>query len=134
MNKLSKLLIEFYSTKDINALGLSNNDYSNEMFGVVLHIIEWLRLEYKRSQWIAQGKTVIHRPLELPSDLNIGWVKAMIILINENELMNQYFEVINNQLNFKSNISEEEKDTIRKEISDNVTFEPHYYRKADNVN
>lgn len=134
MNKLSKLLIDFYKSKNIELFELINNDNTSEIFGAILQITNWLDLEYKRSQWIKQGKTVKHRPLELPLDLNIDWVKTLIKLLYENELMNQYFEINGNLFNFKTNISEEEKDIIRKDIFDNIKVEPHYYRRFDNVN
>ena len=134
MNNLSKILIDFNASRDISLFGQIEVNEISDIIAAIEEIIGWLRLEYKRSQWIKQGKTVIHRPLQLPFDLDIEWVKLLIRIIKNNEIVSNYLEVNDNYVNFKTNISEEEKDVIRKDIFDNIKVEPHYYRRFDSVN
>lgn len=54
------LLLEYMKTGDVKLLIESDMEFEKVNLNViVVEILDWLRLEYKRSMWIAEGKKLV---------------------------------------------------------------------------
>lgn len=71
MTLIDKLL-QYYETKDRKILITTDLQISNaDLHGVVVKILSWLRLEYKRTLWIDEGRKTCLKPLDI--DIRYPW-------------------------------------------------------------
>ena len=63
---------------------------------IITDVLAWLRLEYKRERWIAEGRKISMRPLSL--DDNYPWCQVLKVLVEEEELFKNNF-IINKLIN-----------------------------------
>lgn len=91
---------------------LTNIDISKDNLNViVVNILSWLKLEYKRSLWIAEGKKTERKPLELKE--NYSWCADLKRLIAGTKVFSAYFRVDENKVTFAKDIPLEEQDRLR---------------------
>ncbi len=91
---------------------LTNIDISKDNLNViVVNILSWLKLEYKRSLWMAEGKKTKLKPLELKE--NYSWCADLKRLIAGTKVFNAYFRVDENKVVFAKDIPMEERNRLR---------------------
>jgi len=79
----------------------------------VIWDLSWLKLEYKRSVWMKQGRKTCHKALEVYKD--VEWCDALVGLIHEkNNVFSQVFRVTEKGVEFGDTFTEEDKESIRK--------------------
>lgn len=90
-----------------------NIDISKDNLNViVVKILSWLKLEYKKSLWIAEGKKTELKPLELKE--NYSWCADLKRFISGTKAFSAYFRVDENKVTFAQNIPIEEQNRLRK--------------------
>ncbi len=104
MNIVDKL-IEFNTTRDRAALGVTSDIEQRTLVVIANDILEWLKLERKRELWIEQGKAIAHKPLEL--NMDYPWCKDLERLLNEDNSLAEVFRIKDNCLTFKDSVSDD---------------------------
>ncbi|SHI24693.1 hypothetical protein SAMN02745229_02378 [Butyrivibrio fibrisolvens DSM 3071] len=104
MNIVDKL-IEFNTTRDRAALGVTSDIEQRTLVVIANDILEWLKLERKRELWIEQGKAITHKPLEL--NMDYPWCKDLERLLNEDNPLAEVFCIKDNCLTFKDSVSDD---------------------------
>ena len=84
---------------------------------MVTEILSWLKLERKREIWIEQGKKIKLRNMSV--NLNYPWCLDLIRYTNEDTIFAQYFAISEGTLEFKNEISEEQKKALREKAYKN---------------
>ena len=92
------------------------------IYTISLSLILWLRLEYKRTEWRKEKKYVTLKPMGL--NMKYPWCQALDDMVTSEEIFSQYFCIIDNKLDFKDSVSEEERMTARKWAYDNFNMAP----------
>ena len=87
------------------------------IYTMSLSLILWLRLEYKRTEWRKEKKYVTLKPMSL--NMKYPWCQALNDMVTSEEIFSQYFCIIDNKLEFKDSVPEEERMTARKWAYDN---------------
>lgn len=83
---------------------------------VMIEILNWLKLEYKRVIWIKEGRKTSLKPLML-NDSDV-WCKKLREMVDKEDLFHQYFSINDNKFDFAPNITEEERMKARKKAFD----------------
>ena len=99
----------------------------SELCVVVVSIISWLRLEYKRSKWILEGKHTKLKPLKMEGEYS--WCVHGRELIKKEKQFRNCFVVQNEEVTFSENVSEEERRCIREKVFNNYTPTVHVLRR-----
>ena len=82
-------LLKYMKKRDKSIL-ITNNQLSDyELNVVVVKILSWLKLEHKRSIWIAQGKKTRFKSLEV--DIRYPWCANLYQLVENEKLFHDYF-------------------------------------------
>lgn len=94
INESINLMIKFRKSKNKkDEILLLKADISMmTLICIITDILAWLRLEYKRERWIAEGKKISMRPLSL--DDNYPWCEVLKVLVEE-ELFKNNFIITN---------------------------------------
>lgn len=113
MENLILDLLEYLKTRKIDVV-IENKEYINEktFITIVTEILGWLRLEYKRSLWQKQGKSVKHKPLLL--NYNFIWCQNLREIMSYPNRISDFFVINDNSFNFNHSITEEKQEIIRK--------------------
>lgn len=107
-------LLYYAKTRDISIFNLEC-DISIRSFNiVVIKLFEWIRLEYKREQWIIEGRPTSLKPLRLID--NYLWSQNLLELIKYEDLFKESFDIENGAVILKECLSEAEKSEIRKSV------------------
>lgn len=105
-------LLNYFTNKDRKALITTDMQISNyELNIVVIEILSWLKLEHKRTVWIADGKKNCLKPLEL--DKKYAWCANLYKLVDEEKLFHDNFSIKDGKFDFSDAVSEEERKTAR---------------------
>ena len=84
-------LLKYMKKRDKSIL-ITNNQLSDyELNVVVVKILSWLKLEHKRSIWIAQGKKTRFKSLEV--DIRYPWCANLYQLVENEKLFHDYFSI-----------------------------------------
>ncbi len=111
------LLLEYYENGASNGLSSCLQEFSPKNIRVVvIEILDWLKLEYKRELWIKEGKKTSLKPLIL--NYNYTWCKNLREIVDKEVLFNQYFCIVNNEFDFSPNITEENRKRAREKAYD----------------
>ncbi|CAM5796223.1 MULTISPECIES: hypothetical protein [Brevibacillus] len=84
---------------------------SDMLRGVLLNIVNWLKLEYKRVH-IWDRRSMYSKPLSLNE--NYPWCKNLVILVQEDKLFGKYFVIEKNGLYYSFLVDEETRNIARK--------------------
>lgn len=117
------LIIEYINSQNINII-IKNTQIDNiETFNSACYeLLSWLKLERKREIWISEGRKTTLKSLVLNPDYN--WCNLLTLITNQEETFNEIFEIKDNKLNFKDNISDTQKSEIRKTAYELYNPEP----------
>lgn len=97
------------------------SDY--ELNVVVVKILSWLKLENKRSIWIAQGKKTSFKSLEV--NIRYPWCANLYQLVENEKLFHDYFSIKEGKFDFADEVSEEEKIMAREKAYQNYNPQKH---------
>lgn len=107
-------LLEYMKTRDKSIL-VKNVEISDEnMFTVAGSILYWLKLEHREYIQISQGQDKCFKPLLV--DAYYPWYADLYRLIGKEKLFHDYFAIRNKRLDFRDNVSEEERIKIREKV------------------
>ena len=116
------LMLQFRKNGSVNQLTTIEISKDN-LNVIVVNILSWLKLEYKRSLWIADGKKTKLKPLELNE--NYSWCVDLKRLIEGTKVFNDYFCVDGNKVVFMKEIPMEEQNRLRKKAYYNYNPQMH---------
>lgn len=100
-----------------NNVQLSENDLNI----IVIKILSWLKLEYKREIWRSEGKKVYNKPLEI--NKNYPWCMNLCMLVEKESLFHDYFVIIDGKFNFADSVKETDRKIAREKAYKN--YNPH---------
>lgn len=116
-------LLKYMKKRDKSIL-ITNNQLSDyELNVVVVKILSWLKLEHKRSIWIAQGKKTRFKSLEV--DIRYPWCANLYQLVENEKLFHDYFSIKEGEFDFSDEVSEEEKVMAREKDYQNYNPQKH---------
>lgn len=98
-----------------------------ELNVVVVNILGWLRLGYKRDKWIVEGKKDYHKPLKL--NMEMTWCYHLNKIVMIDDLFRKYFSIIDDEFDFSIQITDEKKIQLRKKAFDKFIPVVHKYNK-----
>ena len=81
---------------------------------VVVKMLSWLKLEYKRCLWIAEGKKNTLKPLDISGPYS--WCANIRLLIEKEEQFGECFAIYNESVEFSENVSEEKRTMFREKV------------------
>lgn len=96
---------------------------SEELNIIVIKLLSWLKLEYKRENWIALGKKNSLKPLEI--DERYPWCMNLRTLIETEKNFNDYFVLKEGKIDFSLNIEDEERRKMREKAFNNYNPQKH---------
>ena len=122
-------LLHYYETKDRKILITTDLQISNaDLHKVVIQILSWLRLEQKRTLWIAEGRKNCLKPLEI--DIRYLWCANLSTLVDNEKLFYDTFSIKDGKFDFLDTVSEEEREMAREKVYQNYIPSRHIlYRK-----
>lgn len=116
-------LLKYMKKRDKSIL-ITNNQLSDyELNVVVVKILSWLKLEHKRSIWIAQGKKTRFKSLEV--DIRYPWCANLYQLVENEKLFHDYFSIKEGEFDFSDEVSEKEKVMAREKAYQNYNPQKH---------
>ena len=116
-------LLKYMKKRDKSIL-ITNKQISDyELNVVVVKILSWLKLEHKRSIWIAQGKKTRFKSLEV--DIRYPWCANLYQLVENEKLFHDYFSIKEGEFDFSDEVSEEEKVMAREKAYQNYNPQKH---------
>lgn len=111
------LMLQYRKTRNASTILPSRLDIEErKLITIITEILSWLKLEYKRSMWIQQGRKTCLKPMQL--DMKFPWCVELCDLVTKDDLFKGMFCIKENELNFADKISEEEREKIRKSAFD----------------
>ena len=81
-----------------------------ELLCTVSSILSWLKLEYKRTVWISEGRKASLKPMRI--ELKYSWCQVLIQMLLKPGMLSDYFEIVEGNIQFKASVYEE----MRKEM------------------
>ncbi|MDE6950229.1 MAG: hypothetical protein K2P64_04845 [Lachnospiraceae bacterium] len=90
---------------------------------VVIEILSWLKLEHKRSIWIAEGRKNCLKPLTV--NIKYPWCANLYKLVEREKLFHDNFSIKDGKFDFSNNVSEEEKKMAREKAFQNYNPQRH---------
>ena len=86
-----------------------------ELNVVVIKVLSWLKLEHKRSIWIAEGKKNCLKPLTV--NIKYPWCANLYKLVEREKLFHDNFSIRGGKFDFSDRVSEDEKNSKEKSLS-----------------
>lgn len=119
MEDFMMLLISCYKNRDKAGAYSIITEFPDEngMSIVLMKILTWLRLEYKRYVLNQTRKYVISKSLQLNPEYQ--WTSNIIWLVNNNTHFQKFFSITGNSLIINPDIGEDEKLKALKVVFDN---------------
>ena len=117
--------LESHDMQDLLRADLDISTYDLNV--IVINILGWLRLGYKRDKWKGEGKRDYHKPLRL--NMEVTWCQCLVKLVMLDEFFGKTFLISNNELDFSAQITNENKILLRKKAFDKFKPVVHKYNK-----
>ncbi|MDE6759163.1 MAG: hypothetical protein K2J90_00620 [Lachnospiraceae bacterium] len=90
---------------------------------ITVDILAWLKLEHKRTLWMAEGKKTCLKPLKL--DMQCSWCLDLNQLVEKEREFQLYFKIENGYLNFSDHVTEVEREALREKAFQNYNPPKH---------
>lgn len=116
-NKISMIdeLLHYYETKDRKILITTELQISNtELHVVVIKILSWLRLEYKRMLWMTEGRKTCLKPLDI--NIRYPWCADLSTLVDKEKLFHDSFSIKEGKFDFSDAVSVEDRKIAREKV------------------
>lgn len=108
-------LLHYYETKDRKILITTNLQIENaDLHVVVIKILSWLRLEHKRTLWIAEGRKTCLKPLDI--DMRYPWCVDLSTLVEKEKLFHDTFSIRDRKFDFLDSVAEENRKSAREKV------------------
>lgn len=107
MDAIDKML-QYLNDMDKDAVLINNVQLSEkDLYVIIIKILSWLKLEYKRSIWIAEGKKTCYKPLQI--DTKYPWCANLCMLVEKESLFRNNFLIVDGKFNFANSVNEMER-------------------------
>lgn len=118
-------LLTYRENNDTKLLNTSDTDIEQQNLNViVIEILSWLKLEYKRGIWINQGKKTSFKPLKINS--YYSWCVDLKRLVIQESVFKRYFKIENDDFDFRDAITESEREVLRKKAYEKYTPQKNF--------
>ena len=118
-------LLTYRENNDTKLLNTSDTDIEQQNLNViVIEILSWLKLEYKRGIWINQWKKTSFKPLKINS--HYSWCVDLKRLVIQESVFKRYFKIENDDFDFRDAITENEREVLRKKAYENYTPQKNF--------
>lgn len=118
------LMLQYRKTGDQKVLITSDLKIEKENLNViVIEILSWLSLEYKRNMWILQGKRTCLKPLKL--NMQYPWCVDLCRLVQKEKLFHDNFSISERKFNFSNLVTEHDKIMTREIAYKNYNPQRH---------
>ena len=109
-------LLDYWKYRDKSILITTDLDISiDDLNVVVIKILSWLKLQYQRSSWIAEGRKTAFKPLMVNTDYSWGTVLRKLV---ENEsLFSDFFSLNDDKFDFSDTLSEDDKQAAIEKVN-----------------
>ena len=74
-------LLKYNKTRDMSVFNLKSHISNKDFTVAVIKLLEWLRLDYKREQWILEGRPVKLKPLKLKKEYSWSQVLEQLFMV-----------------------------------------------------
>ena len=119
-------LFKYINSQDKKALLTTDIQISNYELNVVVdEILSWLKLEHKRTIWIAQGRKNCLKPLEV--DRRYPWCANLYKLVEQEPLFHDSFSINEGKFDFSDAVPEEDRAAARETVYRNYNPPKHAY-------
>jgi hypothetical protein len=109
MEELIERFFEYLHTADISKVVNHTTMKEPQKLGIIItKILDWLKLERKRTLWMEDGKKTKHKPMKLYQEA--PWCQELELLIQNEPIFNQHFQIKNGMLLYAAQVSEEEQE------------------------
>lgn len=123
MNEIDELL-KYLQHKDKKRLITTDIQISDrELNVVVIKVLSWLKLEHKRSVWMAEGRKNSFKSLEI--DMKYPWCVNLFKLVEKEKLFHEYFSIKDGKFDFADTVSEEDRIIAREKAYRNYNPQKH---------
>ena len=123
-------MFKYFSSQDKEALLTTDIQISNyELNVVVVKILSWLKLEHKRTIWIAQGRKNCLKPLEV--DRRYPWCANLYKLVEQEPLFHDSFSIYEGKFDFSYAVPEEDRAAVRETVYRNYNPKKHAYIRKE---
>ncbi len=114
MNTIVKDIIQYINTQDSKCI-ITKTPIDNliDLNSACFELLAWLKLERKREQWISKGRKSCLKPLNLNKEYS--WCIILIKIVEQEKLFYETFEIIDNQLFLRKDLSSEIQSQIRED-------------------
>lgn len=99
---LVERMIAFRDSQDIAYLDIDQCNSIENLNAVVIEILSWLKLQRKRELWIAQGRKIELKPMDL--NFEFPWCNELKSYLKGNNILSEYFTIAGKTLDFKEGI------------------------------
>ncbi len=118
-------LLKYRENSDSKLLITSDTAIEQQNLNViVIEILSWLKLEYKRGIWISEGKKTSFKPLKI--NMHYSWCIDLERLVTQEELFQKYFKIKNAEFDFRNEITERERAVLRKKAYENYAPQKNF--------
>ena len=115
MDELINKLFVYLKTRDNSILlTATTSNRIKKLDIIILNILDWMKLERKRSTWIEEGRKVAHKPMEINFDY--PWCKELSEILKNEEIFNINFKITDKGFEFADSISENEREKARETV------------------
>ena len=120
MNIVERLLY-FSDTQNTEYLDIQNCTNIENLNVIAIELVSWLKLQHKRELWIQQGRRASLKPM--PLNTNYPWCNELIDYLKQDNELSRHFVIVDNNLDIKPIMSDEEIRQLRKFAYDNYNPE-----------
>lgn len=101
-------MLQYLNSMDKDAVLINNVQLSEKDLNVIIiKILSWLKLEYKRSIWISEGRKTCYKPLQI--DTKYPWCANLCMLVEKESLFQNNFRIVDGKFDFANSVNEMER-------------------------
>ena len=120
----AKRLLTYFNDRDKSELICKNKDIDSRLLVVIsVNLLSWLKLEYKRTIWIAEGRRTNLKPLKL--NMEYPWCQELIRLVQTEPGFKELFVVSGASLFFADHVDLSTRAELRKYAFEHYNPELH---------
>lgn len=109
--------IQYSKSGDIKLLVENTNISQRDLNIVIIEILDWLRLEHKRTIWKESGKNIKLKSLSLNTEY--PWCNNLSRLVKNEEIFKKCFMIKDNKFDFNQIVEVDLRKEARKKVYDN---------------
>jgi|GEM_PF-1433460 len=120
MKELVYDLLKYMRTREVNVVLRDfclDSKQTASFVTMVIDVIAWLKLGYKRELWINEGRPTKHKALSL--NMDYSWCQILKDVTDNDKRFSNYFIINEKGFDFKESISEQERIEAMKIAYDN---------------